>query len=64
MSVVRQAIEKAYQAHITSLYKVLSQAILMTDGNEVEILAAEEIFKKGMEHAENVKTRALAAAGL
>jgi len=64
MSDITQAIEKAYQSHVTSLYKVLSQAILMADGNSDEILAAEERFKKGLVHAEDVKARALAVAGL
>lgn len=64
MSDVQQAIEKAYQAHVTSLYKALSQAVLMADGNEDEIEAAEERFKKGLRHAEDVKRLALAAAGL
>jgi len=64
MSDIKQAIEKAYQAHVTSLYKVLSQAILMADGNTDEILAAEEKFKQGLTHAEDVKARASVAAGL
>lgn len=64
MAQVKKAIEAAYEAHIASLYKVFSQAILAAQGDQEELAAAEERFKKGLEHAAEVQTRALVAAGI
>jgi hypothetical protein len=64
MERVEEAIEAAYEAHITSLYKVLSQSILAANGNEAEIAAAQDRFKRGLVFAAEVRARARAAAGL
>lgn len=64
MKTVEEAIEAAYEAHITSLYEVLAQSILAADGNTAEIDAAEDRFKRGLEFAADVRKRARAAAGL
>lgn len=59
-----KAIEAAYNAHITTLYKALSQAILFAKGDAEEIAAAEARFSKGLEHATDIRTRARRLAGL
>lgn len=59
-----KAIEAAYNAHITTLYKALSQAILFAKGDADEIAAAEARFSKGLEHAADIRTRARRLAGL
>ena len=64
MEPVEKAIETAYQAHISSLYKVLSQSILSANGDLNEIAAAEARFKKGLEFAAEVRKKARGAAGL
>jgi hypothetical protein len=64
MDPIEKAIENAYQAHISSLYKVLSQSILSANTELNEIVAAENRFKKGLEFAADVRNRARNAAGL
>jgi len=64
MVAVENAIEKAFAAHVTSLYKVLSQAVLTVNGDAEEIKAAQARFKKGLTHAEEIRQLARAAAGL
>jgi len=64
MEAIEKAIEKAYQAHISSLYKVLSQSILSANEDPSEILAAQSRFKKGLEFAADVRQKARAAAEL
>ena len=64
MESVEKAIEAAYRAHISSLYKVLSQSILTANGDLNEISAAETRFKKGLEFAADVRDKARSAAGL
>ncbi len=61
---MEKALEVAYQAHITNLYKVLSQAILAANDDEQEIDAAEQRFRKGLTHAANVRKRARKVTGL
>ena len=61
---MEKALEVAYQAHITDLYKVLSQAILTANGDEQEIDAGEQRFRKGLAHAADVRKRARHAVGL
>ncbi len=64
MKTVEEAIEAAYQAHITSLYEVLAQSILAANGDDAKIDAAEERFKRGLDFAADVRKRARAAAGI
>ncbi len=64
MEVLEKAIEGAYKAHISSLYKVLSQSLLSAGGDLNEIAAAEIRFKKGLIFAADVRNKARAAAGL
>lgn len=64
MKTVEEAIEAAYQAHITSLYEVLAQSILAANGDDTKIDAAEDRFKRGLDFAADVRKRARAAAGL
>lgn len=64
MEHVKKAIAAAYEAHIASIYKVLSQAILTAQGDQNEITAAEDRFKKGLEHAAVVRSKALSIAGI
>ena len=64
MSSVGTAIDASYQAHIASLYKVFSQAVLAAQGNANEVAAAEARFKAGLDHAADVQARALAITGL
>ena len=59
-----KAIEDAYSAHIAALYKTLSQSILMANGDQGEISAAEVRFSKGLAHAAEIRTRARHLAGL
>jgi len=59
-----QAIEKAYNDHVSALYKALSQAILFANGNDDEIMAAEARFQKGLIHAADVRERARRLADL
>lgn len=61
---VEKAIESAYSSHVVSLYKALSQAILMAKGNTSEIESAEERFSRGLAHAEEIRDRARRLAGL
>ncbi len=61
---IEQAIEAAYQAHISSLYKVLSQSILAANNDENEINTAESRFKKGLRFAADVRSRARVIADL
>lgn len=62
MEVIEKAIEAAYQAHIASLYKALSQSILTANGDLNEIAAAESRFKKGLDFAADIRDRARKAA--
>ena len=64
MEQVEVAIEAAYEAHVTALYKVLSQSILVANGIESEIVAAQDRFKRGLEFAASVRALAREAAGL
>jgi hypothetical protein len=59
-----EALEAAYEAHIMSLYEVLTQSLLTANGNEAEIGAAQERFKHGLGFAAEVRARARMAAGL
>jgi len=61
---MEKALEVAYQARITNLYKLLSQAILAANGDEQEIDAAEQRFRKGLAHAADVRKRARKITGL
>lgn len=63
IDVLEKAIEGADKAHISSLYKVLSQSLLSVGGDLNEI-AAEIRFKKGLVFAADVRSKARAAAGL
>jgi len=64
MDILEKAIEAAYKAHISSLYKVLSQSLLSANGDLNEISAAEIRFKKGLDFAADVRVKAKATAGL
>ncbi|KGJ86394.1 hypothetical protein [Colwellia psychrerythraea] len=64
MGSIEKAIEAAYQAHISSLYKVLSKSLLSAKGDASEVAAAESRFKKGLEFAADVQSKARAVAGL
>ena len=64
MEVLEKAIEGAYKAHISSIYKVLSQSLLSAGGDLNEISAAEIRFKKGLIFAADVRNKARAGAGL
>jgi len=64
MKQVETAIEVAYQNQISSLYSVLSNAILMADGNDRKISEAEQLFSTGLDFASDVHFRARKAAGL
>lgn len=64
MEGIEKAIDNAYKAHITSLYKALSQALLLAGDNETEIDAAKLRFSKGLVFAERVKNEAMSAAGI
>lgn len=59
-----KAIEDAYAAHIATLYKALSQAVLLANGDQTEIAAAEARFSKGLAHVAEVGVRARRLAGL
>lgn len=58
-----KAIESAYNTHIASLYKGLSQAVLLANSDEEQILAAEARFTKGLAHAADIRARARRLAG-
>lgn len=64
MKRLEEAIDAAYDAHIMSLYEVLTQSLLAAKGSEAEIGAAQERFKHGLAFAAEVRARARAAAGL
>ncbi|AZQ83395.1 hypothetical protein EKO29_04615 [Colwellia sp. Arc7-635] len=64
MDILEKAIEVAYKAHISSLYKVLSQSLLSANGDLNEISAAEIRFKKGLDFAADVRAKAKVVAGL
>ncbi|MGB2742556.1 MAG: hypothetical protein WBC60_18580 [Cognaticolwellia sp.] len=64
MEAIENAIEAAYQAHISSLYKVFSQSLLSANNDSDEITAAENRFKKGLDFAADVRNKARVAAGL
>lgn len=64
MERVEKAIEAAYEAHVTTLYNVLSESLLAARGSEAEMAAAQERFKRGLAFAAEVRTHARAAAGL
>jgi hypothetical protein len=64
METIEKAIEAAYEADITALYRALSQSIFTASGNEAEIGSAEHRFKRGLAFAADVRARARAAAGL
>ncbi len=64
MEALASAINNAYQAHITSLYKALSQALLLAGDNEEEIASAKLRFRNGLAFAERVKQEAYSAAGI
>jgi hypothetical protein len=61
---VEEAIEAAYHTQITSFYNVLSESILAANGDEAEIAAAQERFRRSLAFAADVRARARAAAGL
>ena len=61
---IEAAIEAAYQAQIASLYKVLSDAILMANNDQKKIAHAEVLFSIGLDFAEDVYNRARSAASL
>lgn len=56
---LEQAIEAAYSEEIASLYRALSKALLTTKDDR----AAQEKFKKGLEHALTVRKLARESAG-
>lgn len=62
MESTEKAIETAYQAQVISLYKALSLAISLAGDNQNDISEAENKFKKGLEFAADIRTRAMAAA--
>jgi len=64
MSAIEKAIESGYQDQISSLYQVLSQSILIAEGDAHKIKEAEERFKEGLEFAADVRKRARTAAKL
>ncbi|NRD72995.1 hypothetical protein HQQ94_07030 [Shewanella sp. VB17] len=64
MAQVETAIEVAYQNQISSLYNVLSNAILMANGNDSQLHEAETLFSTGLDFASDVRSRARKAAGL
>lgn len=64
MKRMEDVLEAAYEAHILSLYEVLTQSILSANGNATEIGAAQERFRHGLAFAAEVRERARAAAGL
>ncbi|MCV2885229.1 hypothetical protein OE749_11050 [Aestuariibacter sp. AA17] len=64
MDKTEKAIESAYQAHVSSLYKILTEALMVANGDETGISAAEARFKKGLDFASYVREKARAAAGL
>ncbi|WP_370978301.1 hypothetical protein [Agaribacterium sp. ZY112] len=61
---LENAIEDSYDNHINDIYKILSEAILLANGDETEITTAESKFKKGLAHAEDIRLRARRLAGL
>jgi hypothetical protein len=61
---MKKALEAAFNAQIERLYSVLSDSILAAAGDPAEIKAAEQRFKKGLEHAKAVRKRALELAGI
>lgn len=64
MNPVENAIEAAYQNQISSLYQVLSNSVLMANGDEQKITEAEKLFSTGLAFADQVRSRAIKAAGL
>ena len=64
MAQVEAAIEVADQNQISCLYRVLSNAILMADGNDNKLTEAEALFSTGVDFASDVRSRARKAAGL
>jgi len=64
MKTVEEAIEAAYEAHVKSLYEVLSQSLLAANGDADDIRAAQNRFKRGLAFAAEVRRSAREAAGL
>jgi len=64
MNQIETAIEVAYQNQISSLYSVLSNAVLMADGDDIKLIKAEGLFSTGLDFAADVRARARKAAGL
>lgn len=56
---ISDAIDSAYSKQIGALYNALSQAILLAAGDDEKIKAAEDRFSEGLEHAADVRQRAL-----
>jgi len=64
MKHLEEAIEAAYEAHIMSLYKALSDSMLAANESEAGMADAQERFRHGLAFAADVRARARAAAGL
>ena len=64
MEEIKQAIDAAYRSQVAQLYKVLSQAILVANGDDSKISSAKQRFANGLAHASSVREAAYEAAGL
>ncbi|HWV16114.1 MAG TPA: hypothetical protein VN030_11855 [Cellvibrio sp.] len=59
MESLDKAIEAAYQAEISNLYKAFSEGMLAAKDNELMIKGAKERFKVGLERAAHIHNTAL-----
>ncbi|MDP6778183.1 MAG: hypothetical protein QGI83_15615 [Candidatus Latescibacteria bacterium] len=64
MDTVEKAIESAYTAQISGLYKVLIQGFARAKSNAQKKTEAQDKFRRGLTFAAEVRDSARAAAGL
>ena len=60
MKDIKSVIEKSYLAKLGEVYKAFDAALLMAGESGEDIAAAEYKFKAGIDHAKDVRARALA----
>ena len=63
MELAKQAIDAAYQAEVTNLYKALSDALLMAQTDTSKQDSAKDKFRRGLERAHSVYNTALSISG-
>lgn len=64
METIEQALVDAHTDAVETVYNEFSKAVLLANGDETKIAAAEQRFKKGIAFAVEIYERALVLSGV